>query len=429
MTVRERCRDCGQLRRVYARSVGDPLCLTCYRAGLSCTRCDHLGVGDHGLCFRCRLDERVDGLRTRAGVDRGARLTGYLDALAASPNPQSTLRWMQTPSFALVQDLVDGRLGLSHSAFDERQGAQGEGSAIAYMRAALVAHGALPDRDEIAAAFERWLARKLSVLPDGPDRSSVAAFASWEVARALASTTASHRGAPPPSAVKHARSQLRQAIALTLWLHGQGLALRDLRQDLLDRWVTTGTTTRRSVNAFIGWLSRTEQSARRLETTWPVVAQNPPIASDEQRLDALSELLADPGVGVTVRFAAAAVLLFAQPLTRVAAVRREDLICTSAGWQVRLGRRPVQAPAVLEGVFAELVASGPTRVRGASIETQWLLPGRKHGSHVTAEELPGPARTPRRAAGARGRVARPGALRALRCSPLPRRTMDTRSRT
>ncbi|MBV9192646.1 MAG: hypothetical protein JO168_00775 [Solirubrobacterales bacterium] len=91
---------------------------------------------------------------------------------------------------------------------------QGEGSAVAYLRAALVAHGALPERDETSAGFDRWLARTLAGLPDGPDRAVVTAFATWQVARRLAETTARHQGAPPESAVKHARTQVRQASDL-----------------------------------------------------------------------------------------------------------------------------------------------------------------------------------------------------------------------
>jgi hypothetical protein len=102
------------MRRVYARVDGDALCPGCYRAGVRCARCGQVGVADRGLCWACRLADRVEGLRVRAGRDRGERLASYLDALAASSNAQSTMRWMQTRPFSLVHDLVDGRLELSH---------------------------------------------------------------------------------------------------------------------------------------------------------------------------------------------------------------------------------------------------------------------------------------------------------------------------
>jgi hypothetical protein len=381
----EQCATCGHVRRVYGRAPDGVLCVTCFRARQRCRRCDGLGVGYRGLCWGCLLADRVESLRARVGPERGIRLAAYLDALAASPNPASTLRWMHTPPYALVEDLVDGRLELSHEAFDQRQGDAGEGSAIAYLRAALVAHGALPARDEIVAAFDRWVGRALGALPDGRDRTTLTAFSTWHVARKLTATTARHDGAPPPSANKHARAQVTQAIALTLWLHGQQLGLADLRQDLLDEWLTAGTATRRAVNQFIQWLARSEPSPP-LQIAWPVAVHNPPIASDEERLRALSSVLADRRVDPTVRFAAAAVLLFGQPLTRVAALRRDDVIRTDHSWQLCFGRRPVDVPALLDEVLADLTVAMRT-ARTAASPTDWLMPGRKHGTHVTPEEL------------------------------------------
>ena len=333
------------------------------------------------------LADRVEELRARAGPDRGARLSMYLDALAASPNARSTLRWMATAPFGLLEDVVDGALELSHQGFDQRQGDLGEGSAVAYLRAALVAHGALPERDETSAGFDRWLARTLAGLPDGPDRAAVTAFATWQVARRLAETTARHQGAPPESAVKHARTQVREAIRLTQWLHAQALDLGDLRQDLLDEWLAAGASTRRSVSGFIDWLSRAHPTSRRLQVAWPAAGHNPPIASDEQRLQALTALLTDRRVDPRVRFAGAAVLLFAQPLTRVAALHCGDLTETAGGWLIRFGPRRVHAPALLDDLLEELRSTVPGSSRTAARASDWLLPGRKHGTHITSEEL------------------------------------------
>jgi hypothetical protein len=380
------CSVCQQVRRVYARANAGVLCVGCYRARQRCARCDRLGIGSSGgLCWSCLLADRVAELRARAGPDRNVRLAGYLDALAASPNAESTLRWTQTPSFAVLEAVVDGQLQLSHQAFDQAQGAQGEGSAVAYLRAALVAHGALPARDETAAAFARWLARALVTVPDGPDHAAITAFATWQIARRLAGTTARHRGQPPPSASKHARAQVREAIRLTRWLHTQALQLGDLRQDMLDEWLADGASTRRSVSAFIDWLGRAHPSPQRLQITWPPAATNPPIASDEQRLDALTALLADRRFDPRVRFAAAAVLLFAQPLTRIAVMRLSDVVEVADGWLIRFGSRPVHAPPTLDDVLEEMSATVPSRT--AASASDWLLPGRKHGAHITSEEL------------------------------------------
>src|SRR3984885_1275879 len=370
----------------YGRAPDGVLCVTCFRARQRCRRCDRLGVGYRGLCWGCLLADRVDELRARAGPERGIRLAAYLDRWRPHPVRRRRCGGCIRPPTRWFKDVVDGRLELSHEAFDQRQGDAGEGSAIAYLRAALVAHGALPARDEIVAAFDRWVTRALGALPDGPDRATLTAFSAWQVARKLAATSTRHDGAPPPSATKHARAQVTQAIALTLWLHDRQLRLADLRQDLLDEWLTAGTATRRAVNQFIQWLARSKPS-RPLQIAWPVAMHNPPIASDEHRLRALSAVLADRRVDPTVRFTAAAVLLFGQPLTRVAALRREDLIRTDHGWQLRFGRRPVDVPALLEEVLADLTVATGRTARTAANQTDWLIPGRKHGTHVTAEEL------------------------------------------
>ncbi len=124
-----------------------------------------------------------------------------------------------------------------------------------------------------------------------------------------------------------------------------------------------------------------------MQVAWPAATRNLPITSDQERLDALSALLADGRAEPSVRFAAAAVLLFAQPLTRVAALRHSDLTNTPQGWQLGFGRRAVQAPELLHGLLDELAATAPGRRRVAASQSDWLLPGRKHGTHITAEEL------------------------------------------
>ena len=49
------------------------------------------------------------------------------------------------------------------------------------------------------------------------------------------------------ASLKHARSLVTEAIKLVNWFHEQQLELADLRQDLVDEWVTAGGTTRRRV--------------------------------------------------------------------------------------------------------------------------------------------------------------------------------------
>lgn len=74
-------------------------------------------------------------------------------ARSAAPNPDSRLRWLQSPALALLEALLAGTLELSHAALDRAQGGEFPQRTVAFLRAALVHHGVLEARDEQSAAF------------------------------------------------------------------------------------------------------------------------------------------------------------------------------------------------------------------------------------------------------------------------------------
>jgi hypothetical protein len=101
---------------------------------------------------------------------------------AAAGRHDSTLRWLQTPTLALLQALLGGRIAVTHRALDIAATDAHTGRAVGYMRAALVDAGVLEARDEHSAAFERWQQRAVDAVTAGPDRGHVRAYASWHVA-------------------------------------------------------------------------------------------------------------------------------------------------------------------------------------------------------------------------------------------------------
>jgi hypothetical protein len=387
LTAKACCVRCGLLRRPAGRTAaGAALCAACARVESLpvCSRCGAEDMIRRGLCPACLVAARVDELRTTAAPARAARLAPYLDALARSPNPASTLRWMQTPPFANVRALVAGEVELSHAGLDALPGSSRNGGAVAFLRAALVEHGVLEPRDEPSAAFARWLPRALERLAEGPDRGHVRAFAAWHVAHGLA--RASRAGRAGPSAQKHACAQVREAVKLVAWLHAQGLALAELRQHHIDDWLAAGASTRRLVRLFLAWLARTETTAP-LSAPWNVHAGIAAPLDDDRRLAILSRLLHDERLDPRDRFAGALVLLLGQPLTRIAQLRRSDLVETDGTVALRLGRRPLELPRPLARIAVELRDQPAGRTRVAAADGDWLLPGRKHGSHLTAERL------------------------------------------
>lgn len=403
------CSRCGRQQRVAARLGDERLCARCWRAHRAatthCRRCRATAALTGGLCPGCQLVDRVDELRSAAAPHIARRLGRYLDALARSPNPASTLRWMHTPSIALLRRLVASQLELSHDALDAEQGDADEHCAVAFLRAALVEHGALEPRDETSASFARWSSRALRELPDGPDQARLRAYATWQIAPRLAH--ANDRGTVKPSTVKHAHAQLRQAILLAHWLHQQDLGLSDLRQDLLEQWLAEGASTRRDVHGFVAWLAH--GSDRPLRIHWPAAASQT-LLDDQERHRALHQLIDDGSLDPRLRFAGALVLLLGQPLTRICALRHDDLTIHDGRVYAQLGPAPIELPSPIGALALELRdrAAGLNRA-AAAIASPWLLPGRKHGEHLTAEHL----RIRLKALGITTRPARRSALLAL----------------
>jgi hypothetical protein len=141
---------------------------------------------------------------------------------------------------------------------------------------------------------------------------------------ALAARRAGGRAARSSHAL--ARSKINRALD-TSWLHGHGLALRDLRQDLLDAFMLEGASTRRWVGDFVEYLARTDVIDR-LHVARPPLRE-PTIALDAQvRRDLISRLLADEQLDLHDRVAGLLVLLYAQPVARVAALRATDIQIT-----------------------------------------------------------------------------------------------------
>jgi hypothetical protein len=98
----------------------------------------------------------------------------------------------------------------------------------------------------------------------------------------------------------------------------------------------------------------------------------------------LRRLLHERDIGLRERFVGSVLLLYAQPLTRIAHLRTGD-ITTADGGEIAItfARGAIRLPEPLASIAFALryqrVADGAT--------DGWLFPGRKPGTHITAEHL------------------------------------------
>lgn len=150
---------------------------------------------------------------------------GVHDAIVASASPYKALNWLRTGAGApILGDLAAGTLTLSHEALD----AHPRPRAAGYVGQMLVAHGALPERDEALASLERWVDATVAGIDRAEDRKVVRAFATWCTLRGIrrrASRTAPNRR----TATAYARNQVSAAIALLDWLAHHSLILAGCR--------------------------------------------------------------------------------------------------------------------------------------------------------------------------------------------------------
>jgi hypothetical protein len=316
--------------------------------------------------------------------------------------------------------LLDGRVAVTHAGLDAASASRNH---VAFLRAHLVSCGVLDDRDEHSASFARWHQQAVAQIAPGADRAHVQAFARWQIAHDLARARPLERTAA--STQKHSRCKVRQAIALTEWLHHQNLALTDLRQDLLDAWVTQGASTRRTVRLFVAWLARAGVTAR-LDVAWNRRGPRPASLDERDRLAALRRLLEDESADPRDRLAGCLLLLYGQPSTRTAALRCTDITDVRGRASIRLGRGTLPLPPPMDTIARLVLETQPPTKDG------WLCPGRHPGTHLTAEHLRvrvaryGLASITSRSSailGARRATPRARARRATRDPPKPRRSM------
>lgn len=388
LAARAVCESCGELRRPATFDPAKVLCADC--AGVAPHHvCELCGGEDERvpdrICTRCRLRQRIDALADDGAPDAVTRMRPYLDALIASPQPHSAFLWLRaSPAAEILGAMIAGSVEIGHQTLDELE--HGRSDATTFLRAALVEHGVLPARPERLERLRRWVETQLQALPESEDRARVRSYASWKLLRDVA-RRAEHNDLNA-NAAGRARACLRSSIGLTTWLHEQDRTLVDLRQDLLEGWLLEGGSSRLAIAGFIEWLRKTK-----VITGLHVPRAPRPLklntVQDSKRWALLRRLLADEALDLRERVAGGLLLLYAQPITKITRLRREDVTLTDEDQVlIALGQEPIPLPAPLAALAIRLRdAPVPLATTAATTTNPWLLPGRKLGRPITPHAL------------------------------------------
>lgn len=385
---RRPCGRCGRIRPLAIRARGDQpaLCSACHWAPVAvCARCGQEGMTrgvakGAPVCLRCLAGERLDHILAGPDGRIPAPLLPLREAFLAAEQPRSVHVWLdRSPGVDLLRRLASGALPLSHEALDQLP----QTPSLRHLRALLVAAEALPERDPHLAALERARDRLVASLDDPADRRLLRGFATWRVIHRLRRR---HAGGATALAAKNARAPIAEAARFLTSLHERGLLLADVSQADVDRWLA-GAGARRNVRDFLLW-ARERGAVGELEVASSDGRGAPRPVDAEVRWALARRLLHDDGLDPADRVAGALVLLYAQPVSRIASLRASDVIEDEDDVFVTFGRERVLMPEPLASLLRRLPwrrQVGPSgKMPGAS---EWLFPGRQAGRHLHPEHL------------------------------------------
>ena len=351
------CAHCGEDRPAYARWPEGPVCEPCYRNALSrrgeCCDCGELrrlvsppgpdarrcatcaGVPGLATCTSCGAEERpfAHGRCVHCTVEIRARLLvgapgGLFEplyrAIVSAPRPYSVCNWLRTSGPAdILGEIVSGDLPLTHDALD----AHPRRRSADHLRHLLVAAGLLAARDDALVALEDWIGRRLGEIADPAHRRQVRAYATWRVLRRVRQ----RKGQDPRSstATAHAKVRIDAAVSFLEFLASRDRVLCDCTQGDADDWCIDGPASAQEVSDFLDWTA-----VRKLTPRLVIARADPrggPKTDDATRFSLVRLLLCDETIDLTDRVAGCLVLLYGQQLTRITALRRDQITTTESG--------------------------------------------------------------------------------------------------
>lgn len=385
--TREPCADCRKNKKVSARTERGPLCRNCYdRDPTSYRACDHCGSVERlfhfGMCPRCAADRALDKL---FADDRGripARLDAAHKALAMS-DPLPLLNWIfYSPAIPPLRRLLEEQRPITHEALDELL----PNKAVHAMRSVLVAHGALPARDEQLTSLKRWIASFLSTVQPSADRKLLHTYAEWHCLPRL--RRHSQSAAITAGQDSSVRTDLRNIAALLAWLRERNLDLNSCGQPELDAYYAGVPRYRAVVIAkFLRWASAQGHASKSL-TGPPRPDPTIDALEADERWALTHKLIHDADINRTDRFAGLLVLLLGQRITTIIELTHADVTRQADKVMLRLGVEPVQLPPPMDDLALKLIEDKRTFMRvGRFDEHTWLFPGGHPGRHISNARL------------------------------------------
>lgn len=334
-------------------------------------------------CARCFLRERLALLLTDPSTGEvRQRLQPLFDVMVNSDRPQTTIWWLRKkPGVGadLLGQMARGEVAISHDTFRVLPQDQARG----YLRHLLAAAGVLEPYDAFLERMGPWLDDFLATVPDH-HRELLRRYAHWHVLRGMQRAAAERR---LTSSVAHAgRRRIRVAEMVLAFFDQHGVTAATATQAVLDAYIAAHGSKLSPEYGFISWLRRTRVNTTIRIPTQPARGEPTITVADDHRWKVVDRLLHDSTIKRYTRIAGLFMLLFAQPLSRIVAMRSSQVSRIDDTVHVTFRAVAVPMPAPLDALIDEHLADRGMSLHG-SRDTGWLFPGGSPGRHLNTESI------------------------------------------
>lgn len=373
------CTDCGQPGRLLdhdrrCRTCRERIAHACQTCGAITTLTRHL---DLWRCHRCVLADDVDDV---LGPSPDPRLAGLRAALLGAGDPLVTRRWLRrSRGGQLLGDLARRVVPLTNDTFDQFA----PNRSVEHLRGLLIAADALDPDHRWFARLAEQLERAASDISEPTDQRVARSWLRWQALPRL--RRRAEQGRSTVHAAPNLRRQFGHVMAFLERLHQQHQTLTTCRQADIDAWFEQPGAGHHQLRPFLTWATQRHHLPNGVVPARRRAAAT--TSTDVEGRWALARrLVNDHTLEPDDRVAGALVVLYAQPLTRIAALTIDDVRRADGHTTLAIGGVDLELPEP----FATLAGELPRRRRhgvGDQLPTRWLFPAARPDRHVTHQAL------------------------------------------
>jgi hypothetical protein len=381
-TVFGDCPGCKTHRLLAGRDQhGRSICVDC--AGITtCFRCDSCGCEGRTwysrTCVACSLLRRLGAVLDDGSDSVAPELVPLFERLTAVANPVAVMTWLNKQAVReRLSSLAKRTTPLTHAGVDTLCGTQGK----EFLRELLVEVGLLPERHKYLAAFESWRPKRLASIEEPAIRREINLYMAWRHQRNLA--VRAEAGRLSAAAANGARDQTDAGVRFLRFLSARNRSLSELHQDDIDAFFAEESNPRAAVDFLTFAIIHRRCGRVRLPASRRASSPGSSLATIRT---IVQRLLDDESLVLSDRVAGLLVLLFAQCVTRVVELRVSDLCEVERCLTISLGPDPVPLPEPVAALVSRYLGKR-SNTNTTNTATDFLFPGRRPGSHITATAL------------------------------------------